>query len=63
MGQTALSLKSDERIDHPVCERCGVPMWLVRIVPTSPTEEKRMFNCAVCESDQIVLIDRGELVS
>jgi hypothetical protein len=58
MVQTQLSPRFEPHIDHPLCERCGVPMWLVRIVQTAPEQEKRVFSCAVCELEQAVVIEK-----
>jgi hypothetical protein len=47
MRQVHSTLYPDE-IVHPVCARCGAPMWLTRIEPDEPGCEKRTFECQVC---------------
>ena len=34
----------------PDCPKCGSPMWLARIEPDSPGNDKRTFECPVCEN-------------
>ena len=33
----------------PECPKCGSPMWLARIEPDSPGNDKRTFECPVCD--------------
>ena len=37
-------------IEHPLCDRCQVPMWLARIEPDKPDHQKRTFECPACDA-------------
>ena len=34
----------------PDCPKCGSPMWPARIEPDSPGNDKRTFECPVCDN-------------
>jgi hypothetical protein len=37
-----------ENIDRPLCDRCGQPMWLTRVV-LEPQKNQQVFECAACD--------------
>ena len=34
---------------RPLCPRCRVPMWSIRVEPKNTGEDKHMFQCPRCE--------------
>jgi len=43
-------------IDRPLCVVCGAQMWLARVEGDDPTHDKRTFECPVCETQVITLV-------
>ena len=43
-------------IARPVCEGCGARMWLSRIEPDKPDHDRRIFECAECNNEKIVVV-------
>jgi len=44
-------------IAHPICDRCGAPMWLTRIESDEPGRDRHTFECKACGN---MIIDFSE---
>ena len=45
-------------VEHPLCERCHVTEWLIRIEPVQPGCEKRTYECPHCGQREFMLVRR-----
>ena len=45
-----------QEIEHPRCDRCGVPMWLTQIQHDKPEHDKWTFKCPACESERTEIV-------
>jgi predicted RNA-binding Zn-ribbon protein involved in translation (DUF1610 family) len=46
-------------IVRPECPKCGTQMILARIMPEAPSEDRRTFECPMCEHSESVLVPVG----
>jgi DNA-directed RNA polymerase subunit RPC12/RpoP len=45
-----------QEIKHPVCGKCGAPMWLTRIEPYDRDHDQRTFECQACSNSKIEIV-------
>jgi hypothetical protein len=38
------------------CPKCGLPMWLVRLLPVDTQHDERTFECQVCERSENMIV-------
>jgi transcription elongation factor Elf1 len=38
-----------QKIERPMCPRCGARMWIARIEPDEPGRDRRTFECPECD--------------
>jgi hypothetical protein len=48
---------SSRAIVCPECPKCGTQMMLARIEPEAPGEDRRTFECPVCEHSESILVN------
>jgi hypothetical protein len=54
---------SNHEFKHPICAKCGAPMWLARIEPYEPDHDQRTFECQACSNIIIEIVKyRGSSV-
>jgi hypothetical protein len=44
-------------IERPACLICGTLMWLATVTPEGPDTDRRTFECPVCETAEIALVE------
>jgi hypothetical protein len=47
---------SSQAIVRPDCPKCGTQMMLARIEPEAPGEDRRTFECPMCEHSESILV-------
>jgi predicted RNA-binding Zn-ribbon protein involved in translation (DUF1610 family) len=55
--------RSSAPIVRPECPKCGTEMMLARIMPEAPGEERRTFECPMCEHSESALVPVGVSVA
>jgi hypothetical protein len=52
------SFAPEEAVTHPVCETCGVPMWLVSLtfLPPGKAGGYKIFECDICDAQAVMEI-------
>jgi hypothetical protein len=55
--------RSSALIVRPECPKCGTEMMLARIMPEGPGEERRTFECPMCEHSESALLPVGVSVA
>jgi predicted RNA-binding Zn-ribbon protein involved in translation (DUF1610 family) len=48
---------SSRAIVRPECPKCGTQMMLARIEPDAPGEDRRTFECPMCEHSESILVN------
>lgn len=56
MPQSQSSPKGSQIIERPACDQCGFQMWLAQISPDDKGQERRIFECPVCEIAQTGMV-------
>lgn len=51
------------QIDLPNCDRCGTRMWIARIEPDGPKQEKWTFECSACDAVKVDIKSAPNLAS